>query len=64
MAPSKALEARAHRQKMLAGFVLMGGSFLITAAYVTQSIAADCGYNPLLGKSLELFGYHIYWPFQ
>lgn len=64
MAPSKALEVKAHRQKMLVGLILMGGTLAIMATYVTQSIAADCNYNPLLGSNWEVLGYHIYPPWR
>ena len=49
---------------MLAGIVIIGGLYLIASIFITQSIAAECSYNRLLGENLTFMQFHLYYPFQ
>ena len=59
-------EEREYRQKVMKiGSVSIGLCLLLAYWYATQSVAAECEYNPALGACLSLGdSLHIYQPFQ
>lgn len=62
--PNTEPEAAARRKTMLLGAVLIGGFYLAASIFITQSIAADCSYNALLGDNFSFLQFHLYYPFQ
>ena len=58
-------EEREYRQKVMKiGSVSIGICLLLAYWYATQSVAAECEYNPALGTCLSFGDIHIYQPFQ
>lgn len=57
-----AAERKAKMKALMTGLGIVGSVYVMVRWYITQSIAAVCDYNPLLGPKLEIFGLHIYPP--
>lgn len=53
---------RARRKALLYTFITFAILMTATQWYATQSVAADCNYNPVLGWGRTIGEYHIYAP--